>query len=74
MRPVSSAIAASSRGRGAITTPSSDSSRLSDGIEPGTRPPTSAWCARLAAKPIGSAPAANTGVMTVMSGRWVPPR
>ena len=58
--------------RGAITTPSSSSVCESAGIEPGTRPPTSAWWARLAAKPISVSPA-NAGVMTVMSGRWVPP-
>ena len=36
--------------------------RLSAGIDPGTRPPTSAWWARLAAKPSSSA-SANTGVI-----------
>jgi hypothetical protein len=44
----SSSPARTSR-RGSITTPSSSSVRESAGIEPGTFPPTSAWCARLAA-------------------------
>jgi hypothetical protein len=56
-----------------ITTPSSASVRESAGIEPGVGPPTSAWWARLALKP-SSSPPASTGVITVMSGRWVPPR
>jgi hypothetical protein len=48
--------------------------RLWAGIDPGAEPPTSAWWARLAAKPISSRPVpAKTGVITVMSGRWVPP-
>ena len=51
----------SSSGRGEITTPSSSSVRLSAGIEPGTRPPTSAWWARLAAKPISSPAAREHG-------------
>ena len=40
---------------------------------PGSRAPTSAWWARLAANPISS-PSWNSGEITVMSGRWVPPR
>ena len=60
-------------GCGEITTPSSASVRLSAGIDPGSRPPTSAWWARLAANPSSCAAASKTGVMTVMSGRWVPP-
>ena len=40
--------------------------------EPGTRPPTSAWWARAAAKP-SSSPSWKAGVTTVMSGRCVPP-
>jgi hypothetical protein len=42
MRATSSSMAASSSTRGEITTPSSESLWLSAGIEPGTRPPTSA--------------------------------
>jgi hypothetical protein len=38
---------------------------------PGTRPPTSAWCAVLATKPI-STRSANTGAMIAMSFRWDP--
>ena len=52
--------------------PSSSSERESAGMLPGSLAPTSAWWARLAAKPIGSPPW-KRGVMTVMSGRWVPP-
>ena len=51
-RATSSSSASLVERRGAITTPSSSSVRLSAGIEPGRRPPTSAWWARLAAKPI----------------------
>ena len=40
--------------RGAITTPSSSSVVESAGMEPGVGPPTSAWWARLAAKPSSS--------------------
>ena len=40
---------------------------------PGSSAPTSAWWARLAAKPAGS-PSWKSGVITVMSGRCVPPR
>ena len=39
---------------------------------PGSDAPTSAWCARLAAKPTSSE-SANTGEIAVMSGRCVPP-
>ena len=53
--PTSSSIASSSRTRGAMTTPSSSSVRESNGIDPGTRPPTSAWCAREAENPNNSA-------------------
>jgi hypothetical protein len=58
--------------RGEITTPSSSRVRESAGIEPGVGPPTSAWCARLALKP-STSPSARIGVITVMSGRCVPP-
>ena len=58
---------------GGITTPSSASVRESAGMLPGSRAPTSAWWARLAAKP-SSSPPWNTGEITVMSGRCVPPR
>ena len=61
MRATSSSIASSSSGRGEITTPSSASVRLSAGIDPGTRPPTSAWWARLAAKPSSSPSAREHG-------------
>jgi len=44
------------------------------GIDPGVAPPTSAWCPREATKKLGAAASRNTGVTTVMSGRWVPPR
>ena len=43
---------ASSSGRGEITTPSSSSVGCPRASSPGMRPPTSAWWARLAAKPI----------------------
>jgi hypothetical protein len=58
-----------------ISTPSSSMVVASGVIEPGAMPPTSAWWPREAAQNrislaiIGS----NTGVTTVMSGRWVPP-
>ena len=61
------------RAVGGITTPSSSSVRETAGMPPGVGPPTSAWWARLAAKPISS-PATKTGEIRVMSGRWVPPR
>ena len=57
---------------GGITTPSSSSVRESAGMLPGSRAPTSAWWARLAANP-NSSPAWKSGEITVMSGRWVPP-
>ena len=60
--------------RGEITTPSSASVVESAGMLPGVGPPTSAWWARLAAKPSSVPSSANAGVITVMSGRWVPPR
>ena len=52
------------------------------GIDPGEAPPMSAWCARLATKPIGRAArrapdagaSAKTGETIVTSGRCVPPR
>ena len=58
---------------GGITTPSSASVRENAGMLPGSSAPTSAWWARLAAKP-ASSPSWNSGVITVMSGRCVPPR
>ena len=45
---------------------------LSGGMDPGVIPPTSAWWARAAVKNTSSSPS-NTGMTTVMSGRWVPP-
>ena len=57
-----------------ISTPSSATVRLSGGMEPGVVPPTSAWWPRAATNQAGAAsPSANTGMTTVMSGRWVPP-
>jgi len=56
-----------------MTTPSSASERESAGMLPGSFAPTSAWWARLAAKPTSSS-WWNNGEITVMSGRWVPPR
>ena len=75
MRATSSSMRAPSSGCGEITTPSSASVRLSAGIEPGTRPPTSAWCARgwRAWPAQRRLSAAKIGVITVMSGRCVPP-
>ena len=72
MRATSRSISSGVAGRGEITTPSSASVRESAGIDPGTRPPTSAWWARETANPIGDR-STSTGVMSVMSGRWVPP-
>ena len=46
----------------------------SAGIPAGVGPPTSAWWARLAAKPSSSRRRVKTGEISVMSGRWVPPR
>ena len=45
---------------------------LSHAIVPGTRPPTSPWCATVTAKPI-SAPPANDGLTTKRSGVWLAP-
>ena len=64
---------ASSARVGGITTPSSSSVVEQAGMPPGVGPPTSAWWARLAAKP-SSSPSTKTGEIRVMSGRWVPPR
>jgi hypothetical protein len=58
---------------GGITTPSSSKRVELAGMLPGVGPPTSAWCALQAAKPIGSS-STKTGEIRVMSGRWVPPR
>jgi len=52
--------------------PSSTSALECGGMEPGVMPPMSAWCPREATKNTGTPPA-NTGVITVMSGRCVPP-
>ena len=55
-----------------MTTPSSASERESAGMLPGSRPPTSAWCARVTAKPsvgarderdVGQVGAAGVGVV-----------
>ena len=58
-----------------ISTPSSSTEVLSAGMEPGVRPPTSAWCPRAAVQKAGASSSSdrNTGWITVMSGRWVPP-
>ena len=57
-----------------MTTPSSSSVRDCGGVEPGVMPPMSAWWPRLPTKNKISRPASsNTGVMTVTSGRCVPP-
>ncbi len=54
--------------------PSSSTVTLSGGIEPGVLPPMSAWWPREPTKNmIVSVSGANTGVITVISGRWVPP-
>ena len=55
------------------STPSSCTSRLVAGIEPGVMPPISAWWPRDATKNSSSSSAENTGVTTVTSGRCVPP-
>ncbi len=68
----SSARPASSIRRGSITTPSSSRLREPAGMPPGVGPPMSAWWARLAAQPI-CPPSPNSGEISVMSGRWVPP-
>ncbi len=52
--------------------PSWKTSVLSHAIVPGTRPPTSAWCAMLTPKPI-SRPSAKAGLTTKMSGVWLAP-
>ena len=52
--------------------PSWKISVLSQAAEPGSRPPTSPWCAVVVAKPI-SVPSRNTGRNTKMSCRWMPP-
>ena len=51
IRATSVSIVSPSSRVGGITTPSSSSMREWAGRLPGSRPPTSAWCARLAAKP-----------------------
>ena len=57
-----------------MTTPSSSSVCDIGGVEPGVMPPMSAWWPRLPTKNRIRWPASsNTGVMTVTSGRWVPP-
>ena len=58
-----------------ISTPSSARFVEKGGIEPGVLPPISAWWARLAVKN-SSRPRCGswTGVTTVTSGRWEPPR
>jgi hypothetical protein len=67
-RPASTSL------KSVISTPSSSMLRLSGGIEPGVIPPMSAWWPREPTKNSSRSPAAsNTGVITVMSGRWVPP-
>jgi hypothetical protein len=58
-----------------ISTPSSARFFENGGMLPGTIPPISAWCARLAVKNSSSPVAAScTGVTTVTSGRCEPPR
>ena len=57
-----------------MSTPSSSICFESGGPEPGVVPPISAWWPLEATKKIISLPASSkTGVMTVTSGRWVPP-
>ena len=57
-----------------MTTPSSSSVRLSGGVLPGVVPPMSAWWPREPTKKrMAVACSSKTGVMTVTSGRWVPP-
>ncbi len=57
-----------------MTTPSSSSVLEAGGVEPGVMPPISAWWPREPTKNRISLPASSkTGVMTVTSGRWVPP-
>ena len=52
--------------------PSWKISVLSHAAEPGSRPPTSPWCAVVVAKPT-SVSSRNTGRKTKMSCRWMPP-
>ena len=52
--------------------PSWKISVLSQALEPGSRPPTSPWCAVVHVKPISS-PARWTGLKTKMSCRCMPP-
>ena len=57
-----------------MSTPSSSTRVLNAGMDPGVIPPISAWWPRAATTKSSSLPArSNTGVTTVMSGRWVPP-
>ena len=58
-----------------ISTPSSSSVRANGGIEPGVMPPMSAWWPRDATKNriVARRPRRTPGVMTVTSGRCVPP-
>ena len=61
-----------------MSTPSSSIEVENGGIDPGVVPPTSAWWPREATKKLGprdpgAAESMNTGVTTVMSGKWVPP-
>ncbi len=62
-----SSTSSSSRRLGGITIPSSASSVENAGRLAGSMPPTSAWCARLTAKP------SSVRETSVMSGRCVPP-
>ena len=62
-----SASSSSSRRVGGMTIPSSASVREPAGMLPGSAPPTSAWCARVTAKPT------SVGDTSVTSGRCVPP-
>lgn len=55
-----------------MAAPSSTKLWLLGGMDPGVIPPTSAWWPREATKNLIS-PFQNTGVITVMSGRWDPP-
>ena len=52
--------------------PSWKISVLSQAAEPGSRPPTSPWCAVVVAKPT-SVSSRKTGLKTKMSWRWMPP-
>mmetsp|Transcript_294 Transcript_294/g.1368 ORF Transcript_294/g.1368 Transcript_294/m.1368 type:complete len:216 (+) Transcript_294:1007-1654(+) len=55
-----------------MAAPSSAIDRENGGMDPGVIPPTSAWCPLDATRNTIS-PCLNTGVTTVMSGRWLPP-